>query len=61
MNLLKSFTLNWRQAALYKIGMGALGILIGTYWHELFAGYVVPLCAVGVGCLAYVTYVWWRQ
>lgn len=61
MNLLKSFTLQWWQTSLYKVGMLATGIVIGAYWHELFAGYLVPLVAVAVVSLAYIGYVWWKQ
>ena len=41
--------------------MLALGISIGTYWHDLFDGYLLVLAIVAVVSLAYVTYVWWEQ
>jgi hypothetical protein len=41
--------------------MLALGISIGTYWHDLFGGYLLALTIVAVVSLAYVTYVWWEQ
>ncbi len=61
MNLFKPFTLKWWQAALWKVGMGALGIAIGMYWHNLFANYLVPLLLIAALCLVYVSYVWWKQ
>ena len=61
MNLFKSFTLTWWQAALYKVGMLAFGIVVGTYWHELFASYLLPLIVVAMVSLAYVSYLWWKQ
>ena len=61
MNLFKTFTLKWWQGSLFKWGVLALGIAIGTYWHDLFAGYLPFLMVVAVVCLAYVTCVWWKQ
>ncbi len=61
MNPFKTFTLTWWQAAAWKIGMGALGIVVGAYWHELFGGFLGPMLALAAVCLAYVTYVWWKQ
>ncbi len=61
MNLFKSFTLKWWQAGFWKVGMGALGIAIGAYWHAAFAGYIGPILGLAAACLAYVTYAWWKQ
>ena len=61
MNIFKTFTLKWWQAAFWKVGMGALGIAVGAYWHTLFGNYLSPVLALAVVCLAYVPYVWWRQ
>ena len=61
MNLFKTFTLKWWQAGLFKWGMLALGIAIGTYWHDFFAGYLLVLIVVAAVSLAYVTYAWWKQ
>jgi hypothetical protein len=41
--------------------MLALGIAIGTYWHDVFGGYLLVLIIVAVLSLAYITYVWWKQ
>lgn len=61
MNLFKSFKLTWWQAAVWKVGMGVLGIVVGAYWHTLFGGYLGPMLGLAVVCLAYITYVWWKQ
>jgi hypothetical protein len=61
MNLFKPFTLKWWQAAFFKWGMVALGIGIGSYWHDLFGGYLLILIIMAVVSLTYVTYVWWKQ
>jgi hypothetical protein len=61
MNLFKTFTLKWWQAGFFKLGLLTLGIAIGASWHEYFSSYVFILTIIAVGCLAYVTHVWWKQ
>jgi len=61
MNLFKTFTLKWWQAGMFKVGLLAVGVMIGTYFHEIFAGYLLTILVIAVVSLAYVTYVWWKQ
>ena len=61
MNLFKSFTLQWWKAGLFKIGLLALGIAAGAYWHGLFTGFLPALIILAAICLAYITVVWWEQ
>jgi uncharacterized membrane protein len=61
MNPFKTFSLTWRQAVFFKLGLLALGIAVGAYWPGAFAGFLPALLVVAVVCLAYVTYVWWKQ
>jgi hypothetical protein len=61
MNIFKTFALKWWQAGVFKLGMLALGIAIGTYWHSLFGGYLLILTIVAAVGLAYILYVWWKQ
>jgi hypothetical protein len=61
MNIFKTFTLKWWQTGLLKLGMLALGIAIGAYWHDVIGGYLLILIAVAAVSLAYVTYLWWKQ
>ena len=61
MNFFKTFTLRWWQAGLFKWGLLALGIVIGAYWHALFAGYPLVLIIFAGASLTYVTYVWAKQ
>ena len=61
MNLFKTFTLKWWQAGVFKVGLLAVGVMLGTYCHEIFAGYLLPILVLAVVSLAYVTYVWWKQ
>jgi hypothetical protein len=61
MNIFKTFTLTWWQTGLFKLGMLALGIAIGTYWHALFDGCLVILTIVAAVSLGYISYLWWKQ
>jgi len=61
MNLFKTFSLTWWQAAFFKVGLLGLGIAIGAYCHELLAGYLLPILVIAAASLAYVSYVWWKQ
>jgi hypothetical protein len=61
LNLFKTFTFKWWQAAVFKVGMLGTGIVIGAYWHALFGGYLQLLIILAVVSLVYVSYVWWKQ
>ena len=61
MNLFKSITMKWWQAGIFKLGMWAIGIAVGAYWHNFFGNYIAKLVAIAVICLSYVTYVWLRE
>jgi hypothetical protein len=61
MDMFKTFTLKWWQTGLFKLGMLALGIAIGTYWQDFFRGYLFVLLGVAVVSLAYVSYLWSKQ
>ena len=60
-NIFKRFTLKWWETGLFKWGMLALGITIGTYWHDFFGVYLPILVIVATVSLAYVTYLWCKQ
>ena len=61
MNLFKSFTLTWWQVGLFKLGMLALGLLIGAFFHEVIASYFAVLAVIAALSLGYVTYFWVKQ
>ena len=61
MNIFKTFKLEWWQAGVFKLGMLALGIAIGTHWRNVFGAYLLILIIVAAVSLAYTTYVWWKQ
>jgi hypothetical protein len=61
MDLLKTFKLKWWQAGIFKVGMWAIGIAVGAYWHSFFAGYLQALILIAAVCLTYTTYVWAKQ
>jgi hypothetical protein len=60
-NLFKTFTLKWWQAALFKGGILTLGIAIGSYWYQFFGQGLPALLLVAGVFLSYVTYAWWKQ
>ena len=61
MNPFKSFKLNWWEAASLIVGTLAAGIAIGTYWHDLFVGYLLVLIIIAVVDVAYYAIVWGKQ
>jgi hypothetical protein len=61
MNVLKTFTLKWWQAGLYKLGLLSLGLAAGAYWQEFFSSYLIALMIIAAASLACVTYIWWKQ
>lgn len=61
MNPFKTFSLTWVQASFFKLGLLALGIAVGAYWSNIFAGLLPALLVIAAVCLAYVLYVWWKQ
>ena len=61
MNILKTFTLNWWQTGLFKVGTLALGLVIGAHWHGFVSTYIPVLAIIAVISLAYVGYVWLKQ
>ena len=61
MNIFKPFTLKWWQTGLFKWGILALGIVLGTIWHEFFNGILAVLIILAVASLGYIVYEWWKQ
>lgn len=52
-----SYTFTWRQVALLKLAVLALGIAIGAYWSAFFSQYLLVLVALGVILGVYLAYV----
>ncbi len=61
MNPFKSFMLTWWQAGLLKLAMLCLGLVVGSSWPEIFAGWREMLLVLFVVPAFYVTYVWVKQ
>ena len=61
MNLVKPLTMKWWQASIFKLGMLALGIVVGANWPNIFGPVLPALIALAVLCLAYITYIWVKQ
>jgi putative Mn2+ efflux pump MntP len=61
MDICKTVSLKWWQAGIFKLGMWAIGIAVGAYFHTFFAPYYPTLIAIAVICLGYTTVVWLKQ
>jgi hypothetical protein len=57
----KSFTFAWWQLSLFKLSMVALGLIVGSTWPEVFAGWRGVLLVLFVVPASYVTYLWFKQ
>lgn len=55
MTLFRDYTFHWWQFSLLKLCILALGILVGSYWHEYFhgGGVIALLWAVFILIAAY--------
>ena len=61
MNILKNFTFKWWQAAVFKLSLLSLGVLIGSAWPGIFEAWRAELLLAFVASTIYVTWVWWKQ
>jgi hypothetical protein len=57
MNPFKLYTFTWWQIGVFKLALLAIGVAIGSYWHELFAGSLILLVAIAVLGSAYIALV----
>ena len=57
----KSFTFAWWQLSLFKLSMVVLGLIVGSTWPEVFAGWRGVLLVLFVVPAFYVTYLWFKQ
>jgi len=61
MNPFKSYTLTWWQIGIFKLALLAIGVSIGAYWHDIFAGSLVVLIVIAIVASAYTMYVALKQ
>ena len=61
MNPFKSYTFTWWQIGVFKLALLAIGVAIGSYWHEVFSGSLVILAAIAVLGSAYIAFVALKQ
>ena len=61
LNLLKSLSMRWWQIGVFKVGMLAVGLIIGATWPGVVFPMVGLLAVLAVVSLSYVTWIWARQ
>lgn len=61
MKLFRSFTFAWWHLSLLKLSLLSLGMIVGSTWPEVFAGWRDLLMVLFVAPAFYVSYVWLKQ
>jgi len=61
MNPFKSFTFTWWQMGVFKLALLAIGVAIGSYWHELFSDSLILLAVIAVLSSAYIAFITLKQ
>lgn len=54
MKLLKSYAYTWQQIGIFKLALLAVGVAIGTHWHEFFANYMTEVLVVAIAASVYI-------
>jgi hypothetical protein len=60
MGSFRTYTVTWWQVGLVKVSLIALGILIGSAWHEFFGRWIAIVWTVFLLTAASRVYAWWR-
>jgi hypothetical protein len=61
MNIFKSGTFTWWQAAILKVSLLSIGLAIGSTWAEVFAPYAVVLAIIGIALGLYLIPAWFKK
>ncbi len=56
-----TITLKWWQAGLYELAILSLGIIVGTYWPEVFSNWLPLLWLALIVPGSYIIFIWIRQ
>ena len=57
MNIFKDYTFTWWQIGLFKLALLCFGVAIGSYWHEVFSGYISALVLIGIILAGYIGFI----
>ncbi len=61
MKFFRSFTFAWWHFSLLKLSMVSLGLVVGSTWPGVFAGWRSLLLVLFVAPAFYVSYLWVKQ
>ena len=61
MSLFRDYTFSWWQAALFKLYLLSIGLLLGAHFPEIVMQYKTLLLVIFVALLVYFLYAWLGQ
>jgi len=61
LNIFKTFTFKWWQAAIFKWSLISLGIILGVYFQAFFLQWIAVVAVVFAVTVIYITGVWLKQ
>lgn len=61
MNIFKTFTLKWWQAAVFKLSLLSLGLMVGAAWADALNPWRMALLPLFIVSAACITWIWWKQ
>lgn len=56
MKILKNYTFSWQEIGVLKLALLAIGVIIGSYWHEFFSANIMLVVIVAVLATIYSMY-----
>ena len=55
------YTLTWWQVGIFKLALLAIGIIIGSYWHEFFSANLAIVAIIAIVTTMYIVYAMARK
>jgi hypothetical protein len=57
----KLYIFTWWQIGILKMALLAIGVAIGSYWHDFFRAYLIPLIIIAVVSSVYIMFASLKQ